>query len=68
VIMKFEDVLMMLTCVVEVPRERALVKSAHIIPLKIRFSPKNICSNQLVPSNNEEPCRNLTRVHMRGGR
>jgi hypothetical protein len=30
--------------VVEVPRARALVKSAHIMPLKIRFRPKKICT------------------------
>jgi len=33
----------MLTCVVEVPRARALVNSAHMMPLKMRFRPKNIC-------------------------
>ncbi len=42
-IMKFDDVLRMLTWVVEVPRARALVKSVHIMPLKTRFRPKNIC-------------------------
>ena len=42
-IMKFEEVLRMLTWVVEVPRARALVKSAHIMPLKMRFRPKKIC-------------------------
>lgn len=40
--MKFADVLRMLTCVVEVPRARALVNSVHIIPLNIRLRPKNI--------------------------
>jgi hypothetical protein len=40
--MKFEEVFRMLTWVVEVPRARALVKSVHIMPLKIRFRPKNI--------------------------
>ncbi len=34
----------MLTCVVEVPRARAFVKSAHMMPLKVRFRPKNICT------------------------
>ncbi len=42
--MKFEEVLRMLTCVVEVPRARAFVKSAHMMPLKMRFRPKNICT------------------------
>lgn len=28
------------TCVVEVPRASALVKSVHIIPLKMRFNAK----------------------------
>ena len=56
-IMKLAEVLMMLTCVVEVPRARAFVNSVHIylvneshidsveiltIPLKIRFNAKNI--------------------------
>lgn len=41
--MKFDDVFRMLTWVVEVPRARALVKSVHIMPLKIRLRPKNIC-------------------------
>ena len=40
--MKFEDVLRIDTCVVEVPRARALVKRVHIIALKIRFKPKKI--------------------------
>jgi hypothetical protein len=40
--MKFDEVFRMLTCVVEVPLARALVKSAHIMPLKMRFRPKNI--------------------------
>lgn len=42
VIMKLEEVLRMETWVVEVPRARALVKRAHIMPLKIKFRPKNI--------------------------
>lgn len=46
--MKFADVFKMLTCVVDVPRARALVKSVHIMPLKIRLSPKNICKEGLV--------------------
>ena len=43
VIMKLEEVLRMETCVVEVPRARALVKRAHIMPLKIKLRPKKIC-------------------------
>jgi hypothetical protein len=40
--MKFEEVLIMETWVVEVPRARALVKRVHIIALKRRFSAKKI--------------------------
>lgn len=42
-IMKFDEVFRMDTWVVEVPRARALVNRAHIMPLKIRFRPKKIC-------------------------
>ena len=41
--MKFEEVLRMETWVVPGPRERALVKSAHIMALKRRLRRKNIC-------------------------
>lgn len=41
--MKFEDVFIMLTWTVEVPRASALVKRVHIMPLKTRFKAKNIC-------------------------
>lgn len=37
----------------EVPRARALVKSAHITPLKMRFSPKNICRSLSVYAEHE---------------
>jgi len=40
--MKLEEVFRIETWVVEVPRARALVKRAHIMPLKIRFRPKKI--------------------------
>lgn len=40
---KLDEVLRIVTCVVEVPRARALVKRVHIMPLKIKFKPKNIC-------------------------
>ena len=42
VIMKFDEVLIMETCVVEVPRARAFVNNVHIMPLKRRFRRKNI--------------------------
>jgi hypothetical protein len=48
VIMKFEEVLMMETWTVEVPRARALVKSVHIMPLKTRLRTKNICRRENV--------------------
>lgn len=48
VIMKFDDVLMMLTWVVDVPLARALVKNVHITPLKMRFREKNICGGNYV--------------------
>jgi hypothetical protein len=40
VIMKFELVLMMETWVVEVPLAKALVKRAHMMPLKMRLRAK----------------------------
>lgn len=43
VIMKFDEVFRIETWVVEVPRARALVKRVHMMPLKIRLRPKNIC-------------------------
>lgn len=41
-IMKFEEVLMMDTWVVDVPRARALVNRVHMMPLNIRLRAKNI--------------------------
>lgn len=41
VMKKLDDVFMMETCVVELPRASAFVKRAHITPLKSRLSPKN---------------------------
>lgn len=43
--MKFEDVLRMETWVVPGPRERALVKRAHIMALKRRLRRKKTCVN-----------------------
>lgn len=42
VTMKFADVLMIETWVVDVPAVRALVKRVHIMPLKMRLRAKNI--------------------------
>jgi len=41
--MKLEEVLIMDTWVVEVPRARALVKRVHIIALKRRLRAKKSC-------------------------
>ena len=45
-IMKLDDVLRIETCVVDVPRARALVNNVHMIPLKIRLSAKNNYENK----------------------
>lgn len=42
VITKLADVFMIDTCVVELPRARAVVKSVHITPLNARFRPKKV--------------------------